>query len=191
MARVVSLTPSRVDRDSRTYKQAASMARLGHDSVVVEAQRSALDCDLPFTLHRPGGAPAAEASAVGPTAPPPPPVRAWRALPAPARRAVERALRVPLTIALYLRAERETAASLPVADLYWLHGYHQFPAVWLAARRQRAPFVYDAHDYYAEIIEGGATGSLEGAAMRAFWRAVDRLCTRAAAEVVTVSDGLA
>jgi hypothetical protein len=52
MKRIVSLTPSRVERDSRTFKEAASMARLGYDSHVVEALPStSIEGALPFTLE--------------------------------------------------------------------------------------------------------------------------------------------
>lgn len=51
MRRVVSVTPLPVERDSRTYKQAASLARMGYESVVVEGEASSLDpASLPFRL---------------------------------------------------------------------------------------------------------------------------------------------
>src|SRR5438045_1381352 len=48
---IVTLTPLEVQSDSRTYKQAASCARLGYRSIVVEGYRSSLDPRaLPFEL---------------------------------------------------------------------------------------------------------------------------------------------
>jgi glycosyltransferase involved in cell wall biosynthesis len=56
---IVSITPIAVERDSRTFKIAASMTRLGHRSIVVEAEPSlALGGDLPFELLTIGGRPA-------------------------------------------------------------------------------------------------------------------------------------
>jgi glycosyltransferase involved in cell wall biosynthesis len=190
MTRIVSLTPSRVERDTRTFKEASSFARHGIESIVVEAIPSALAPDrLAFQLH---------GSEPGPAAPAPAPAgdpgfvrSAWRRLPRPLSGAAARVLRVPLTIARYLLKEWRSAAELPQADLYWLHAYQQFPQTWLAARRRRVPFVYDAHDYYPQVIAGGEATALEERFMRGFYLAIERLCSRAAAEVVTVSDGVA
>jgi glycosyltransferase involved in cell wall biosynthesis len=194
MTRIVSLTPSRVERDTRTFKEASSFARHGIESIVVEGIPSALPPDrMAFRLHRPVPAPGPRAADPEPAPAADPGVAraAWRRLPRPLRAAAERVLRVPLTIARYLVMEWREAAALPPADLYWLHAYHQFPQTWLAARRCRVPFVYDAHDYYPEVIEGGESTALESRLMRGFYLAVERVCTRAAAEVVTVSDGVA
>src|SRR4051812_46557557 len=49
---IVSITPTRVEADSRTFKQAASFARFGYTSIVVEGERSHLDKErLPFELR--------------------------------------------------------------------------------------------------------------------------------------------
>ena len=191
MTRIVSLTPNRVERDTRTFKEAASFARHGIDSVVVEAVRSGVAPELlPFRLH--GAAPQPSAApAAAPRADGVPARQAWRRLPRPVRAAFERALRVPLTIAHYLLGEWRAAASLPQADVYWLHGYHQFPQAWLATRRHRARLVYDAHDFYPEFLEGGDGTALERRVMRGFYLAIERACVRSAAEVITVSDGVA
>ena len=102
-----------------------------------------------------------------------------------------RVLRLPLTIATYLTRARHEAAELPAAELYWLHGYHQFPEVWLASRRRRVPFVYDAHDFYPHFIEGGESTAVESRIMRGFYLAIERACAKTASEVLTVSDGVA
>ena len=190
MTRIVSLTPSRVERDARTFKEATSFARNGLDSVVVEAVPSRHpDEGWAFRMHRLGSAhppSAPEDAAVAAPA-----RTAWRRLPRPLRAVAERVLRVPLTIGNYLMAARREAATLPAADLYWLHGYPQFPQAWLAARRHKAPLLYDAHDFYPQVIEGGEATALERRVMRAFHLAIERASVRAAAEVVTVSDGVA
>jgi glycosyltransferase involved in cell wall biosynthesis len=190
VTRIVSLTPNRVERDTRTFKEATSFARHGIESVVVEAVPSSLAAErLAFRLLRPE--PTSDAPAADVQLQAAPARAAWRRLPRPLRAAAERALRVPLTIAYYLLGEWRAAAALPAADLYWLHGYHQFPQTWLAARRHGAPVVYDAHDFYPEFLEGGEGTALERRAMRSFHLVVERACARSAAEVITVSDGVA
>jgi glycosyltransferase involved in cell wall biosynthesis len=201
VARIVSLTPSRVDRDSRTYKQAATFARVGHESLVVEALPSAVPPDgFPFRLLRAAAdAPLASETPTEEEAGPrrdrndrlPSALRAWRQVPRGGRRAVERLLHVPLTVAQYLRSAVVEARRLPAADLYWLHGYTQFPVVWLASRRHRVPFVYDVHDFYVQVITGGAGSAPERTLMRWFYLALEQACARTATELVTVSDGLA
>jgi glycosyltransferase involved in cell wall biosynthesis len=175
--RVVSLTPSRVDRDSRTFKAAASLARLGYESLVVEGRASEVVEGLPFELV---GAGTDDGGAPAPAADPRPAAGLLRRL-------ANRALSVPLTIAQHLRAGPE----LPAADLYWLHGYHQFPAVRRAARRYGVPVVYDAHDFYPDVMSAGAETAVESWAMRRFYLALERACARQATEVVTVSQGVA
>ena len=60
MKTIVSVTPIAVERDSRTFKIAASMTRLGHRSIVVEAEPSlALPSELPFELITVGAQPLA------------------------------------------------------------------------------------------------------------------------------------
>ena len=192
MTRIVSLTPSRIERDTRTFKEATSFARHGFDSVVVEALASDLASDkLAFRIHGDPRAASDDARAFKAPAPRAPVRSGWQRVPRPIRAAAERVLRVPLTVAHYLLAARRDAAALPAADLYWLHGYHQFPQAWLAARWHDAPLVYDAHDFYPQVIEGGEATALERRAVRCFFLAVERACVRTAAEVLTVSEGVA
>src|SRR6266540_3867210 len=52
MKTIVSISPIRVEADSRTFKQAASIRSFGYASVVVEGERSSLERNgLPFELH--------------------------------------------------------------------------------------------------------------------------------------------
>ena len=179
---IVSVTPLRVDRDTRTFKEAASFSRLGYRSVVVEGHASDLEpSDVPFELMSAEGP---GATTVGPH------VHAsqQRSL---LRRGASRPLRVPAEVAVYYARSRAMAARIPPADLYWLHSYDQAAAVLLAARRNGTPIVYDAHDFYPEIIEGGEGTRPEKAALRAFLRRMERRAAHRAAATVTVSDGVA
>jgi len=187
MSRVVSITPARLDRDSRTLKEAATIARLGHESIVVEAQGSAQPPgDGSFavvTLRSVGEALAQGAAAGGGDGAPP--RRAW----------VERVAALLGRVAgpLYFLASWtafnvSTARRMPAADLYWLHGYEQALAVWL----RRTPYVYDAHDLYAALPSDGTlrmTWSLR--ATHAVRAGIERACIRRAAARVTTSDAMA
>ena len=128
MARVVTVTSIAVQRDSRTYKFAASIARLGYESIVVEGEASTmLGPGLPFELR----------------SPPPPAVTLSGAQEAilddepaaapavdPIRRAVAATMGSANLVRLYARdaleRNRRVSALLPEADIYWLHGYWQF-----------------------------------------------------------------
>jgi glycosyltransferase involved in cell wall biosynthesis len=176
MTRVVSLTPLAVERDSRTFKQATSMARLGFESVLIEGSPSSLDRDsLPFqlvSLPRDGT--------------PTPSGPAARALNIP-RKHGPGALR---RIAMHLwRHGLATAPALPPAPLYYLHGISQFPAVYLACRRRDARFIYDAHDFYPpqrrEVEDAGAGDRL----IDRFLLIMEKMAVRRAAEVITTSEG--
>lgn len=84
-----------------------------------------------------------------------------------------------------------TARRLPRANVYHLHAPYQFPAVWLAARPARTPIVYDAHDFYSGINRPEELLPHERLIIHPLYEAVERLCVRSAAAVVTVSCGVA
>jgi glycosyltransferase involved in cell wall biosynthesis len=189
MRRVVSLTPASLDRDSRTLKQATTVARLGYASTVVEAQRSAREVPAaPFdvvTLRSVGDALAdagggidgeGDGAAVA--------GRGW----------VERIAALLGRVAgpLYFLASWAafnvaTARRLPAADLYYLHGYEQALAVWL----RRAPYVYDAHDLYVALPHDGRALSRQERAVHWVRERIERRCIRKAAARVTTSEAMA
>ena len=167
MRRVVSLTPMAADRDSRTFKQAASMARMGFESVLVEDQKSRLERGrLPFALRTVGTGPTRSAPRLG------------RMLAQFANQHVPELYRTVLRLWHYGPV---TARSVPPASLYYLHSPLQYPAMLLRGRR--TPFVYDAHDFYA----ADRTDELWDRLLT--W--LERRCVRNAAEVVTVTEGCA
>ena len=166
MRRVVSLTPMAADRDSRTFKQAASMARMGFESVLVEDQESRLER---------GRLPLPADVGTGPTRSAP---RLARMLAQFANQHVPELYRTVLRLWHYGPV---TARSVPPASLYYLHSPLQYPAMLL--RDRRTPFVYDAHDFYA----ADRTDELWDRLLT--W--LERRCVRNAAEVVTVTEGCA
>jgi glycosyltransferase involved in cell wall biosynthesis len=181
MKTVVSITPIAVERDSRTFKQAASVARLGHRSIVVEAEPShALAERPPFELVTVGGGQAATMPAAAIPRVRPPRGPAWL------RRAA-----APLGFAVYLRSYvrrcRSVAAALPPADLYYLHSPQLFPALW----RRPTPFVYDAHDLYWELRRDGRELPAATRGIWALWDRVERSAAARAHSCVTVGDGVA
>ena len=166
--RVVSLTPLAVDRDSRTFKQAASVARMGLESVLVEGQESRLDPErLPFALRTVRSEPRRRAPLVARYV-------------AELVRTHARDLYVVMLRLWHYGAV--TARTVPPASLYYLHSPLQYPAVLLRGRG-RARFVYDAHDFYP----ADRTDELWDRLLT--W--LERRCVRDAAEVVTVTDGCA
>lgn len=188
MARVVTITSIAVERDSRTYKFAASVARLGHDSVVVEGQRSAaLPDQLPFELispERPEEAPWTPAEHDG-GAEDRPALIARAAQPLHHSWLVSRSY-----LGDYRRRNRETAALLPEADVYWLHAHRQFPSVYRRARRAKARFLYDAPDAFWEPGQTPVADRTARALLRLTER-MERYCARRAEGFTTVSNGLA
>lgn len=182
MARVASLTPAPLDRDSRTLKQATTIARLGHASVVVEAQGSSGGFpDAPFdvlTLRSVGESLADDAGSA----------------PNVGRGLVDRLAAVAGRVAgpLYFLASWtlfnvNTARRLPAADLYWLHGFEQALAVWL----KRTPYVYDAHDLYEALPFDGRRLRRSERATHWVRARIEALCIRRAAVCVTTSAAMA
>lgn len=173
---VVSLTPLPLAADSRTLKQAASVQRLGLRSVVIEGRPSAFaPAQLPFdVLSVPAPAGGALPSS-GPSALPP--------------TLLPRFFRY-----LFTYLDRYFFAILrlaPRADLYYLHAFYQFPAVFLLCLRYRAHMIYDAHDFYAEMEDEANVSSLRKRWVMPLEGLLERACVRFAADVVTVNEGIA
>ena len=185
MTRVVSVTPLGLEVDSRTLKEAMTMARVGHESVVVQARRR-MQPALSRTLEVRSTAPQPR-----PGSPPSDGFKRWLR---PTSSRILRGLRLPVELLLvpfaYLRLAWRTVRATPSAALYYLHSFEQFPAVWWLSRRHRVPFVYDAHDMYSVLFQPNPLSypeRLEGR-IRA---ALERACVRRAAAFVTVSEGVA
>jgi glycosyltransferase involved in cell wall biosynthesis len=179
VARVVSLTPARLERDSRTLKEATTIAGLGHESIVVEAQGSSADfSQAPFALLtlRAAGEAMVDSGTEGRRA--------------TVTRLTALAGRVagPLYfLASWAAFNVSTARRLPPADLYWVHGYEQVLAVWL----RRRPYVYDAHDLYEALPYDGRR--LRWGERTTHWvRArIEARCIRRARVCVTTSAAMA
>ena len=178
---VVSVTPMRLDSDSRTLKEAASLARMGLRSVVLEGARSTAGWEeLPIEVVSLGAAPQGPAAA---------------ALAAPARRSLRTRigrLLAPLVgpVASLVAINRATLAALPPAGLYWVHGVPQLPAVAWRAKRLGVPFVYDAHDFYADAANNNPDLTPYARRTLRIQRIAERLCVPLAAERVTVGAGV-
>jgi glycosyltransferase involved in cell wall biosynthesis len=199
MKTLVSITPIRVEADSRTFKQAASVARFGYKSIVVEGEPSGCGVTgLPFELRT-----IAPVDSVRTTAP----YSAEGAHPVatPKGRRLFRGLRQLLKATplgprikfarfvanyLYLNGIRPLR-SVPAASLYYLHAPLQFPAVYLLCKRHRARFVYDAHDFYSRMKERAELPTVLDQWVQDFYRRIESLCVKNAAAVVTVNDGIA
>ena len=184
VATIASVTPLPLGRDSRTLKQAMTLARLGYRSVVV-ADRRRWDLDP-----------------AGPPEFPPTPSDA-RAEAAPRRRTLLSRIRfdelpailqAPVflywLLGFFRRYVWQVAVQLPRASLYCVHEFSSFPAVWLAARMSGAPIVYDAHDFYSQMVEDSERTRFERRFLVPFQRWLERACIRRAAAVLTVSDGV-
>lgn len=210
VARIVSLTPVAIERDTRTYKHAASLARQGYESVVVEGQRSTnLPETLPFRVitSDPGEAVATQV----PAAPQPRATSGRDRLVERLRKRFGRLVPRFLVYAYlrldswiwrsrqfrhellkpyaylrgYLRENDAILDAIPRADLYYLHSYRQFPAVRRKARQTGAPVIYDAHDAYRDITQVPIRG------VPTALHLVERRCVREAVARTTTSGGMA
>lgn len=220
MRTIVSVTPLKVQEDSRTFKAAASFARFGYRSIVVEGQASDLHkADLPFGLISVGGRRSGSKSARLDHSQPTEETKSmWLiigAISGSVSKSVKgvvmsiyRLLTGPLSNKLwigyfefpifvlgvmYMMYEHlfRPLRYFPKASLYYLHAPLNFPAIYLLCKRYRVPFIYDAHDFYSGI-EGKENRTL-------FYRKwvdplllrLERSCIKHAAAVVTVCEGVA
>src|SRR5436190_21289671 len=206
MKTIVSISPARIEADSRTFKQAASIARFGYRSVVVEGGKSNLQTEsLPFELFSLGNSTKVGKHAnAEPVARTSDPVAEAGAVKGSLQSIAERVgllklirLRHPLRGFLTLLRQyfREYCMpplrQTPRASLYILHSPLQFPAIYLLSRRYRVPFIYDAHDFYQRMEASEDHLLLPERWLKAFYVKVESLCFKKAAAVMTVSEGLA
>jgi glycosyltransferase involved in cell wall biosynthesis len=77
----------------------------------------------------------------------------------------------------------------PRADIYYLHAFYQFPAVYVLCLWHRAKMIYDAHDFYSHMDDD--VSSYWRNWVMPFERAVERACVWFADDVVTVNEGIA
>lgn len=184
-ARIVSLTPLAIEKDSRTFKQAASMTRLGYESIVVEGVESHLERSrLPFELRTVGSETRAERTdAVGA------PRRLARVLAGHSRTLVWRYARPLYRVWMFFwHVGPATARSLPQASLFYLHSPNQALAICL--RAPGTPFIYDAHDFYPGSRKIGGERSWSDDVIDRLLLAIERACVRRAAALITVGDGV-
>jgi len=199
MKTIVSATPIRVQADSRSFKIAASIARFGYVSVLVEGEESDLDrACLPFELRSIGGLFRTKAVALADKANPSP-NHDWTPTVRKARQILGDLYRLPflfpfLFLCWYLRRWVVLPLKhIPRASLYYLHEYTLFPAIYLLCKRYNVPLVYDAHDFYPGIKSPTEIRAMNFGQrwLTMFCRYVESRLINNASAVVTVCDGVA
>jgi len=211
MKRIVSVAPTWIEADSRTYKEAESFARFGYESIVVEGGTSQLpEGQASFRLVSLGTTPLPKASDTRSRASEsggsPPEMRVSCAsrgvdgvrrflgflLPEPVKR-ILRPVLAGLIVGhgLFQRYFWRPFRCLPSADLYYLHAPYQFPGVFLRSKLHRVPFIYDAHDFYQAINPPEENNRRALRLLTRLHRRIEAACVRTAAEIVTVSAGVA
>jgi glycosyltransferase involved in cell wall biosynthesis len=180
---IVSVTPVPLGRDSRTLKQAMTLARHGYRSIVVaDCRRWDLEANRPVDLEggkeEPDGRRASH--------------WIWRYSPWVRRnRAIQRTYFLLWRLRYAYGYTWRPFLRLPPADLYCLHEFSAFPAVRLAASRHRAPILYDAHDFYSGIRAEGEQTDFMRRFIAPFQVRSERACIKGAAGVCTASDRMA
>ncbi|HEV2547580.1 MAG TPA: glycosyltransferase [Stellaceae bacterium] len=179
--RVLSLTPAPLSRDSRALKAAMAYARAGFDSRVIEGLASAKEWDgWPIRVRA---------------------VR--RGEPQLLRGIGHRGLRNrrdgPFAFIIFLaylayyllNYGLRPLINMRRATLFHLHSYEYFPLVRLWTALFGGRYVYDAHDFYADLDPRVDALPAQRQWIRPFQRWIERHCIRGAAAVLVVSDGIA
>jgi glycosyltransferase involved in cell wall biosynthesis len=188
---VVSITPIRVEADSRSLKIAATIAHMGYVSILVEGQKSHFDKNrLPFQLRSIGSMPGALRADI----PDHPRHGHWNAAIWKLRLELRETPSPVLFLIMYLlRQAIIPLRHIPRASLYYLHGLHYFPAVYLLCKRWNSPLIYDAHDFYSEmrIPSGVDAHGFCARWVATFYQYIESRIIKQASAVVTVSEGVA
>ncbi len=173
------VTPVPLMRDSRTLKQVCSLRRWGADVIAVGAGKvTSGESDDPSAASPP------DAPGRGATV-----SRVWNWVKTTRQPAIVVAPFFMAWLCIFILQTIRLSWKLPQANLFVLHGVTVYPAFAISGRR--APFIYDIHDFYCGVEPDSEIGTFERAFLRPFLHFVEARCIAAAAETVTVSDGLA
>jgi glycosyltransferase involved in cell wall biosynthesis len=191
----VTITPVAAMRDSRSLKQAGSLAQAGYRSVLFEGQRSDRAIELPNVdiVGMSGGMSgerdkARPSSQVG--------IGKWIALfrkraTAPDASWLEARIGFFIYLAFYARHFLIGGLRhIPPASVYYLNEFSFFPAVWIKSWLHGASLIYDAHDFYT-CIEPSALQTPFQKLVVGFGRRIERRCIREAKAFTTVGNGVA
>lgn len=189
---VVSVTPTRIQRDSRSFKIAASITRFGYLSIVVEGDKSNLDrTHLPFELRSMARLYVTDEEAQTDSTGTSPNQnlgrtirKAWTLM----RDHVPMFAVFPFLLRFVLALK-----CTPRASLYYVHGVDFSPAISFLCMIYRVPLIYDAHDFYAGMHSQTEMPTLSFARrwITTFYRYLESRLIRKASAVVTVSSGVA
>lgn len=199
---VVSITPLRLSRDSRTLKIANSFIRFGFQSFVIENLRS-----LDYASFRPvlvrsfslfgGQKKTARLSEnnelsrslfrIGVTNDEQKKLKwPWR------RWLFERMHFFVFCVVYFIIRPMQAVFIVEKADIYYLHEYRLYPIIkFLEFFRGKVPFIYDAHDFYPKVFPERDISSFWKRWFVPLLRSMERRCIENAAAVVTVSHGCA
>jgi glycosyltransferase involved in cell wall biosynthesis len=177
---VCVVTPVPLTRDSRTLKQVCSLHRQGAHVIAFAAGKVTSD----KLADQSPAAPAPDAHESGAAL-----SRLWAWVRSTRQPAIIVAPFFVGWLCLFLIETIRLSWKLPHASLFVLHGVTVYPAYAISGRR--APFVYDIHDFYCGVEPDSEIGTFERVFLRPFLHFIEARCITAAAETVTVSDGLA
>lgn len=194
---VVSITPLRADRDSRTFRAAMTFKRYGYNSIVVEEQSSKADVSIfPFSvlsLHgrlndnaglenkkhatflRTGFLLRIKNSLKHLL-----PKIAW-----------ECGTFIWFVYKVFFINVIKGILIVPRADLYYLHEYRLFPMVYLSAKAHKAKIIYDAHDYYPGVYNPKDLTTFWKFIFLPFLVWLEGICIRRVDAMLTVNNGIA
>jgi glycosyltransferase involved in cell wall biosynthesis len=176
---VCVVTPVPLMRDSRTLKQVCSLRRWGARVIAVAAGKVTSG-----EFDDPSATPPLDAPRRGVFV-----SRVWDWVKTTRQPAIVVAPFFIAWLCLFLLQTIRLSWKLPRANLFVLHGVTVYPAYAISGRR--ASFVYDIHDFYCGVEPESEIGTFERAFLRPFLHVIEARCIAAAAETVTVSDGLA
>lgn len=191
--RIVSVTPNALRSDSRTLKQAATIARAGAESIVIEGFDSGRSfSSLNIQVSSVEGSPTAViASQVTPENAKQP-ARSFRRT---IRSLIpEWILEVRQFVQVIIGLTRQhwlpVYRMLPDADVYILHSMSFWPAIWMKTKLTRTRYIYDAHDFYRGMTRATAVDGFTRRWMLPLYAWLDRAAVRSASSMMTVSEGV-
>jgi hypothetical protein len=192
--KIVILTPISLDSDTRSYKQACTLANAGYQVTVVEQFKSKLDYNEGFNIISQNPNPilfsqSSNKYSINKR------YKNWlkqneNKLPFGVKQIVYFFSLVIFVFQFLWAYNIKYFFKVPKADIYILHAYHHFLLVFIKSKLAKAKYIYDAHDFYIDLYKGKELTEFERVYLGSFYRMYEKWCVNYCSKYLTVSEGL-
>lgn len=182
--KIVSITPIKIESDSRTFKQATSLTKLGYDSIVVEEEKSNQKIKWLFKLISINDA--GNHQIFNNTQ-----ISFLKYIEEKIRKIPNFFIFPIYIISFFYKYFFKPLKLIPKAPIYYLHSFEYYFVIRYVCLKYKSKYIYDAHDFYTGIEEPKKIEKLNYFFLIPFIRWIEKKCIENSSAFITVSEGLA